>query len=469
MKSAGALLLDVSTTNSLSSKLQGILESAFTVTVSPYLLRNVSHSVAALEEELTQTVRRADAGLIFLITSQVALDETRDVLATLKGIVPDVPVIVALEHCDPQQAFELLKIGAADFVTSPFEAIDVLPRAWKALKNFLGEDIPGPEDSRQQQFRQLIGQSPIFLQQAQKISLIASCEANVLLVGETGTGKELYARAIHYGSARAGRPFMPVNCGAIPAELVENELFGHMRGAFTSASNLQVGLIEEANGGTLFLDEIDCLPVHAQVKLLRFLQEKEYRPLGSARIKRADVRIIAASNLNLEEAVDKGRVRQDLFYRLNIISLTLPPLRDRREDIPLLARHFLDKYRREFDSPVRDFSDEAMNMLMVYSWPGNVRELEHAVERAIVLCKRPLIQAADIMLSNQAVAGKRESLREAKAKEIERFEKNYIQGVLSACRGNITRAAQISQKNRRAFWQLIQKYRIDVSRFKPAS
>jgi DNA-binding NtrC family response regulator len=262
---------------------------------------------------------------------------------------------------------------------------------------------------------------------------------------------------------------MPVNCGAIPAELVENELFGHIRGAYTSASSLQVGLIEEANGGTVFLDEIDCLPVHAQVKLLRFLQEKEYRPLGSSRMKRADVRVIAASNLNLEEAVDTGKVRQDLFYRLNIISLTLPPLRDRREDIPLLARHFLAKYSREFDSQVRDFTDEAMDMLMVYSWPGNVRELEHAVERATVLCNKQLIQASDIVLSNQTRAGKRESLREAKAKEIERFEKNYIQGVLSACRGNISRAARISQKNRRAFWQLIQKYRIDVSRFKPAS
>jgi DNA-binding NtrC family response regulator len=461
MKSAGALLLDLSGSNTLSSKLQKILETAFTITLSPHFSR--------VDEELAQTIQRGDAGLIFLISVPGTLASTHEVLAALKRVAPDVPVIVALEECDSAQAFELLNAGAADFISAPFQEIDVLPRAWKALKNFLGEDMSGHADSRQQQFRQLIGQSPIFLQQAQKISLIAPCEANVLIVGETGTGKELYARAIHYGSARAGRPFMPVNCGAIPTELVENELFGHFRGAFTSASSLQVGLIEEANGGTLFLDEIDCLPVHAQVKLLRFLQEKEYRPLGSSRMRRADVRVVAASNLNLEEAVDTGKVRQDLFYRLNIISLTLPPLRDRREDIPLLARHFLTKYSREFDSQVRDFSDEAMDMLMLYSWPGNVRELEHAVERAIVLCNKPLIQASDIVLSNQAVAGKRESLREAKAKEIERFEKNYIQGVLSACRGNITRAAQISQKNRRAFWQLIQKYRIDVSRFKPAS
>jgi len=467
MKSAGALLLDLGGSSSLSSKLQRILETAFTITLSPQLSNYAG--AAALDEELAQMTRRADAGLIFLISVPPAVAAARHVLAALKRIVPEVPVIVALEDCDSAQAFELLNAGATDFIAAPFQQIDVLPRAWKALKNFLGEDIPGEGDPSRQQFRQLIGQSPIFLQQAQKISLIAACEANVLIVGETGTGKELYARAIHYGSARAGRPFMPVNCGAIPAELVENELFGHLRGAFTSASSLQVGLIEEANGGTLFLDEIDCLPVHAQVKLLRFLQEKEYRPLGSSRMRRADVRVIAASNLNLEEAVDTGKVRQDLFYRLNIISLTLPPLRDRREDIPLLARHFLARYSREFDSAVRDFTDEAMDMLMVYSWPGNVRELEHAVERAIVMCNQPLIQASDIVLSNQAVAGKRESLREAKAKEIERFEKNYIQGVLSACRGNITRAAQISQKNRRAFWQLIQKYRIDVSRFKPAS
>ena len=465
MKSAGALLLDVCANKNLSSNLQRILETAFTVTISP----TVSHSLSTLHDELAHYIRRIDAGLIFLVSAQVALDQSKNVLSTLKKIVPEVPVIAALEKCDPQQAFELLRTGAADFVTAPFQASDVLPRAWKALKSFLGEDVADHENARQQQFRQLIGQSPIFLQQAQRISTIASCDANVLIVGETGTGKELYARAIHYGSARAGRPFMPVNCGAIPSELVENELFGHIRGAFTSASSLQVGLIEEANGGTLFLDEIDCLPVHAQVKLLRFLQEKEYRPLGSARMRRANVRVIAASNLNLEEAVDTGRVRQDLFYRLNIISLTLPPLRDRRDDIPLLARHFLARYAREFDSQVENFSDEAMDMLMVHSWPGNVRELEHAVERAIVLCKKPLIQASDIVLSNHAAAGKRESLREAKAKEIARFEKNYIQAVLSACRGNITRAAQISQKNRRAFFELIQKHRIDVSRFKPAT
>src|SRR5215213_6965753 len=458
MKSAGALLLDLSGSDTLSSKLQKILETAFTITLSPHF--------SPIDEELALTIRRADAGLIFLISVRVTLAATREVLAALKRVVPDVPVIVALEECDSAEVFELLNAGAADFISAPFQEIDVLPRAWKALKNFLGEDISGQADSRQQQFRQLIGQSPIFLQQAQKISLIASCEANVLISGETGTGKELYARAIHYGSARAGKPFMPVNCGAIPVELVENELFGHTRGAFTSASSLQVGLIEEANGGTLFLDEIDCLPIFAQVKLLRFLQEKEYRPLGSPKMRRADVRIIAASNVNLEEAVANGKVRQDLYYRLNIISLILPPLRERREDIPLLARHFLERYASEVDKEVLDFTAEALQLLMVHNWPGNVRELEHVIERAVVLCEGSVLQPHDLVISPAVRDGAEQSLQEAKAKVIARFERDYIQGLLSACKGNITRAAQVAKKNRRAFWQLIQKHQIDVARFK---
>jgi two-component system, NtrC family, response regulator GlrR len=290
----------------------------------------------------------------------------------------------------------------------------------------------------------------------------------VLIVGETGTGKELYARAIHYSSTRSGQPFMPVNCGAIPVELVENELFGHTRGAYTGANSLQVGLIEEANGGTLFLDEIDCLPIFAQVKLLRFLQEKEYRPLGSPKMRHANVRVIAASNINMPEAVDNGRVRQDLFYRLNIISLTLPPLRERREDIPLLAKHFLAMYSQESGRYIADFSEEALHLLMVHLWPGNVRELEHVIERAVVLCRGETIQASDVTITHSAFET-RESLQEAKAREIARFEKNYIQGVLAVCRGNITRAAQVAQKNRRAFWQLIQKHQIDVKRFKPSA
>ena len=196
--------------------------------------------------------------------------------------------------------------------------------------------------------KQLIGESLPFLDEIKKIPTVAKCDANVLIFGETGTGKELCARAIHYLSPRASKPFIPFNCGAIPTELMENELFGHVQGAFTGASTAQPGLIGAADSGTIFLDDIDCLPASSQAKLLRFLQEKEYRQLGSAKMFQADVRVIAATNSDLEAAVDEGKFRQDLYYRLNVIPLTLPALRDRRDDIPLLARHFINKYANEF-------------------------------------------------------------------------------------------------------------------------
>ena len=442
-------------------ELQAILEHRFSVETFPVEQNGLNN----FTRELERVMQRINPDVVFTVLPD-SLRETTKLLKWVRQAASNIPIIVVLETCEPDQLAELLSAGAVDFVTLPLRAPDVLPRAWKYIRPVANDARLGPVTGPHPGFRKVIGQSPTFLDQLRRIPMIAKCDANVLIAGETGTGKELYARAIHYGSARVGRPFIPVNCGAIPAELVENELFGHERGAYTSAATLQTGLIEEANGGTLFLDEIDCLPVFAQVKLLRFLQEKEYRPLGSARIRRADVRIIAASNLNLEEAVAAGRVRQDLYYRLNIISLILPPLRERREDIPLLAHHFLEHYSTELDKEVNDFSQEAMQLLMVHHWPGNVRELEHVIERAIVLCEGSILETRDLVISHTAGNGGQQSLQEAKAKEIARFERDYIQGLLSACKGNITRAAQVAKKNRRAFWQLIQKHQIDVAQFK---
>lgn|SRR5215510_1175720 len=458
-----ALILDLVTIPSVSVPLRQILETDFTVTILPQLKQ--THPNWGLDAPLEQLVRQYEPSIIFFVAPASNLDTAKDFLSAFDRAATEIPVIAVVEPCAPEQAFELLRFGAKDFIISPFEAADVLPRAWRLLDQIPSE--PKVIKRTNYHIKQLIGESQIFLDEVKKIPLIGSCDANVLLIGETGTGKELYARAIHYGSVRAGKPFIPVNCGSIPSELVENELFGHTRGAYTGASSLQVGLIEEANGGTIFLDEIDCLPIFAQVKLLRFLQEKEYRPLGSPKMRHADVRVIAASNVNLPDAVDDGRLRQDLFYRLNIISLTLPPLRERSDDIPLLARHFLTKYSRESQKRVSDFSDEALHLLIMHNWPGNVRELEHVIERAVVLCEAEIINLEDVLLTNIKRA-RRESLKEAKAKEIARFERNYIQGVLSLCRGNITKAAQVAQKNRRAFWQLIQKHQIDVTRFKSA-
>lgn len=452
-----ALLLGA---KSSASELMAILADRFRVEIFPVDEPCPSNS----NRELVKAVQRLNPDVVFTVLPGSHF-ETAKLIKSTKQAAPNIPIIVVLETCEPDQIVELLSAGAVDFVTLPLRAPDVLPRAWKWIRP-ISNDARSSQINGHPGFKKVIGQSPAFLDQLQRIPMIAKCDANVLIAGETGTGKELYARAIHYGSSRVGRPFMPVNCGAIPAELVENELFGHERGAYTSAATLQAGLIEEANGGTLFLDEIDCLPVYAQVKLLRFLQEKEYRPLGSTKIRRADVRVIAASNLNLEEAVADGRVRQDFYYRLNIISLLLPPLRERREDIPLLARHFLARYSSELDKKVADFSDEAMQLLMVHHWPGNVRELEHVIERAIVLCEGSVLEAGDLVISPAVQNSAQQSLQEAKAKEIARFERDYIQGLLSACKGNITRAAQVAKKNRRAFWQLIQKHQIDVARFK---
>jgi transcriptional regulator with PAS, ATPase and Fis domain len=314
--------------------------------------------------------------------------------------------------------------------------------------------------------RQLVGESPLFQRELEKIPIVAKCDAGVLISGETGTGKELYARAIHHLSLRSSKPLIPVNCGAMPPDLIEDELFGHERGAFTGATSTVGGLLQEAEGGALFLDEIDCLPLQAQSKLLRFLQEKEYRPLGSTRMRKAEVRVIAASNADFDEVIAAGKMRKDLYYRLNVIRLVIPPLRERREDIPLLIKHFLEKYANEFDKETPEISAEIVDMLTLYDWPGNVRELEHMIERAVILCQDGTIRADDISLPGVAVIDSKETFQSAKAVVIEQFEKAYIQRLLLAYRGNITRAAHAARKNRRAFWQLIRKHHIEAGAFR---
>lgn len=463
MKLDTTLLLDVNAAGKPSSTCQAllpILEPDFKVDVLVQSKQIITENIG---EFSTDFLRRLNPVLIFAVMSGV-LKETRMILQFIKRVISDVPIILVNESREPDDVLELLHAGASDFITTPFQASDVLPRAWRLVKSGGRRARAATSSGSQKAIKQLIGESPCFFAHVMKIPLIGRCDANVLIAGETGTGKELYARAIHYSSPRASRPFMPVNCGAIPTDLVENELFGHERGAFTNAFALQTGLIEEANGGTLFLDEIDCLPTLAQVKLLRFLQEREYRPLGSSKMRRANVRVIAASNVNLEEAVGTGKVRQDLFYRLNIISLALPSLRERRDDVPLLAYHFLEKYTREFGKPMVRFSPNVLPLLMTHNWPGNVRELEHLIERAIVMCEGSVITEDDLGFSSarQPV----ESLQQAKMRQISQFEKNYIQALLRSCGGNITRAAHVAQKNRRAFWQLMRKYQIDVKPFK---
>jgi DNA-binding NtrC family response regulator len=405
----------------------------------------------------------------FIVKGANDLNDAEVCLKALSARWNKTPVIIVSEDCNPHDLLRLLQLGATDFIVQPLVSSDVLPRVWRAIER------KGENESLVQRLKskiglkQIIGSAESFLVEVNKIPLVSKCDVGVLISGETGTGKEMCARAIHYLSRRASYPFVPVNCGAIPTELFENELFGHERGAFTGAVATQAGLIQQAERGALFLDEIDCLPLLAQTKLLRFLQDKEFKPLGATKSKRADVRIIAASNANLEETVAKGKLRKDLYYRLNVIPIILPPLRERREDIKPLAEHFLATSSAEFNQPAKQLTPAAMCKLEFYDWPGNVRELEHTIERAVMLSQSTQIDETDIALPTQTAEIDDESFQEAKARFVAEFEKSYIQKLLVTYQGNISRAAQAASKNRRAFWELIRKHRIDVSHFKPSA
>ncbi|MCG3111964.1 MAG: sigma-54 dependent transcriptional regulator [Candidatus Manganitrophus sp. SB1] len=347
---------------------------------------------------------------------------------------------------------------ADDFLFCPFQPGDLIARIQKWLQL---EDRSAAERLKiDLGMGSLIGESAPFIKVLRQISLLARCDATVLLSGETGTGKELAARAIHYLSARAGGPFIPVNCSALPETLLENELFGHTKGAYTDASLPQRGLIAEAESGTLLLDEIDGLSLTAQAKILRFLQEGEYRPLGGRQALQADVRIVAATNANLIEKVKAGTFREDLYFRLYILSLSLPPLRERPEDIPLLAKYFLKKYCRRFRSDYKILSPAALMKLSSYAWPGNVRELEAVIQRAIVHSPVSLIQAEEIDLPTAVqMPSKRDPPFQAlKRRTIDTFEKSYLCQLLMTHRGNISRAAKEAGKDRRAFRRLMEKH-----------
>ncbi len=396
-------------------------------------------------------------------------DGTRALLHSLRSVTPSTAVLVALATDSPGKIMDLLERGAVDFLLAPFHPADVVTRVTRYLRPNDTQRLVQSLNAKLG-LKQLVGESRAFVAVIRRIERIAACNATVLISGGTGTGKELCARAIHYLSPRRNHPFVPVNCGAIPRELIENELFGHERAAYTGASAASEGLVQQADGGTLFLDEIDGLPASTQVVLLRFLQEKEYRRLGSPRLWHSDVRVLAATNADPEETLESGRIREDLYYRLNVIPLELPPLADRSEDIPLLAKHFLDKCARESGRLEMHLADDALRVLMTHDWPGNVRELEHVIERAVALGCGTVVRAADIQLPRKGCApAKSESFREAKARVVARFERSYIKNLLGIHKGNITKAALAARKNRRAFFELIRKYGIDPGHFRPSS
>jgi two-component system, NtrC family, response regulator GlrR len=404
-----------------------------------------------------EALSKFSPSLFFLVLTPFLLNEHKLLAQLFRKI--EAPLIAISKESKPDEIRELLKLGVTEYLIPPLDATNILSRVRRLLhKTPKQQQPPAPED--EPHMSAMVGESPTFVEETSKIPFIAKSESSVLIIGETGTGKELFARAIHDLSARACNPYIPINCGAIPIELVENELFGHERGAFTGAGSSLPGLVEAADGGTLFLDEVNSLPMPAQAKLLRFLEEKEYRPLGSSRTIKADVRVISAANVDIEEAVNEGSMRLDLYHRLNVINIKLPPLRDRREDIPLLANHFLRKRETSMDGTAKEFSRDAMHILMLYEWPGNVRELEHVIERAIVMSGQERI--TDIEISRAIGKLPPRSLRDAKNE----LERDYIQGVLRLCGGNLAHAARIAQIDKPNLRRLVRKHMIDLGSFR---
>jgi two-component system, NtrC family, response regulator GlrR len=463
MEPAVVLMLQFEGSGHAGDTLHQILESCPEpdFQVAYHTCQNVDGS----DPELPKIISRQKPLLILLALPCVDLNSFEALLRVLERAASSARIMVAFET-GHEELSDLVRPGIADFLIPPLRESDVLIRLRRLLNQARQEQRAQQAFIEKLGLQQLIGESSAFTAETSKIPVLAKSDITVLITGETGTGKEMVARAIHYLSPRAGKPFVAVNCGAIPVELIENELFGHDRGAYTGASGSRNGLIQEAEQGTLFFDEVNCLPLMAQVKLLRFLQSKEYRPLGSTKSLTGDVRIIAATNANLEAEVEAGTLRRDLYYRLNVVPILLPPLRARTGDIILLARHFLAEYARKLNSPATSFSPEAERKLLLYNWPGNVRELEHVIERVVVLCTERIIQDHHITLSvdNEQPVGL--SFQEMKAQVISRFEADYIHNVLTAYRGNITRAAQAAQKERRTFWELVRKHKIDVQKFK---
>jgi DNA-binding NtrC family response regulator len=355
--------------------------------------------------------------------------------------------------------------GLDDFVACPFDGHEFRCRFNRllAIDSTDGRNSSAPRIPEGGDVGHIIGASEQLKAVLAKLPRIAESDVTCLLAGETGTGKELLARAIHYMSRRRGQAFLAINCGAVPDLLFENEFFGHAKGAYTDASTTQSGLLGLANRGTLFLDEVDALSLSAQVKLLRVLQDHEYRPLGAAQSMVADIRVLAATNADLRQCISQKSFREDLFHRLTVITITVPPLRDRRGDIPLLADHFLKKYARRHNRGSATLSPAALARLTTCDWRGNIRELEAAIERATILSSAALLQPEDfdILPADESRPDRVMTFQRAKQEAVRSFEVSFLRTILAAHGGNVTRAARASGKERRAFQRLLHKYALD--------
>ena len=384
-------------------------------------------------------------------------------LSFIEARCANVPVLVILPEGAPAEWIEAVAHRADDFLIWRADRVDVLhDRILRLIDR--GEVAAATRQLTEKlALSRLIGSDPAFVAMLQKVPLFARSGSNVLILGETGTGKELCARAIHHLSPRSAMPFIPVDCAALPEQLVENELFGHLRGAFTDAHRDRTGLLHMAQGGTLFLDEVDSLALPAQAKILRLLEERTFRPLGSSRFLQADIRVVAATNNQLEPLVAERRFRADLYFRLNVLCLRVPALRERPNDVVVLARHFADQICAEAGIATKTFERESLDKLAHAPWPGNVRQLFNVIQAAVVLSEGPEILARHLPGGDGVAAVTRPpvTFNEAKAHAIAQFEQSYVRALMCKHAGNVTKSALEAKKDRRAIGRLIKKHHID--------
>ncbi|WP_059224996.1 two-component system response regulator GlrR [Escherichia albertii] len=421
-------------------------------------LRLISEGYSVVTAESgAEGLRVLNREKVDLVISDLRMDEMdgMQLFAEIQKVQPGMPVIILTAHGSIPDAVAATQQGVFSFLTKPVDK-DAL---YQAIDDALEQSAPATDERWREA---IVTRSPLMLRLLEQARLVAQSDVSVLINGQSGTGKEIFAQAIHNASPRNSKPFIAINCGALPEQLLESELFGHARGAFTGAVSNREGLFQAAEGGTLFLDEIGDMPAPLQVKLLRVLQERKVRPLGSNRDIDIDVRIISATHRDLPKAMARGEFREDLYYRLNVVSLKIPTLAERTEDIPLLANHLLRQAAERHKPFVRAFSTDAMKRLMAAAWPGNVRQLVNVIEQCVALTSSPVISNA---LVEQALEGENTALPtfvEAR----NQFELNYLRKLLQITKGNVTHAARMAGRNRTEFYKLLSRHELDANDFK---
>ena len=422
--------------------------------------------VAAFREEDAIEAARTQTFDLSVVDLQLLRQDGISLMEELHLILPEMPVIILTAYGTIESAVEAMKRGAFSYLTKPFDSRELLLQIEKALENHkLASEIKRLQGLLEEKydFANIIARSGKMQRVLELVSQIARAESTVFVYGESGTGKELIARAIHLASERKTKPFVAINCAALPEPLLESKLFGHEKGAFTGAVRSTKGLFSQAHEGTIFLDEIGDMSPSIQAKLLRVLQERQFYPLGSERLVEVDVRVIVATNKDLAEEVKKGLFREDLFYRIHVIPVYLPPLRERKEDIPALVEHFLKKFSQQMKKEVKGLTPQSMQRLMLHEWPGNVRELENTIEFAVAMTQQDMINEEFILQTGGIVS--QEPLRPLKEAR-DAYEKTYLIHLLDLCKGNVSKAAKLAGKYRADFYNLLKKHDLDKSTFK---